>query len=248
MNYQDYFAQQPDDYHQYRPQYPEELFAYLASLVLIHDSAWDCATGNGQAARGLAPYFKQVIASDRLLEQLDEAPKLPNIRYELWPAEKTNLPSRSVDLITVAQALHWLDFDTFYIEAKRVLKPNGVLAAWCYAIGHMTPEVNKIVQYLYEEVLGDSYWPAERRYIDNHYSTIPFPFERIKTPEFVMRKSFTYDQFLGYLSTWSAVKNYQNKMHENPLDLIKATLLEAFGNGTTLTMSWKLHLLVGHLP
>jgi SAM-dependent methyltransferase len=245
MDYQDHFAEQSQDYYQYRPVYPSELFAYLASLVPSHDLAWDCATGNGQAAVGLAPFFKEVIATDRLQAQLDQAPRLSNIQYSAYPAEHTLLQSHSVDLITVAQALHWLDFDAFYTESKRVLKPNGVIAAWCYAVGHMTPEIDKIVHHLYAEILGDAFWPPARKYIDAHYQTIPFPFKKRDVPSFVMEKQYTVDQFLGYLSTWSAVKEYQERTGKNPLDLIKADLHKAFGNDTTHTMIWPLHILVG---
>ena len=50
-----------------------QLFTYLASLCPAHDLAWDCATGNGQAAVALAPHFEQVIATDASAQQIDQA-------------------------------------------------------------------------------------------------------------------------------------------------------------------------------
>lgn len=244
MDYQNHFSDHSENYAQYRPIYPEELFYYLASSAKHHDLLWDCATGNGQAAVGLSAYFKQVVASDRSRAQIQEAPPVANIQYEVWSAEQTQLADHSVDMVTVAQALHWFNFEKFYAEVKRVLKPGGLLAAWCYAKGHVTPEVDSVVDRLYEEILGDIYWSPERRFIDHHYQTIPFPFDKIETPIFVMKKNYNYEQFLGYLSTWSAVKEYQQKIQQNPLDLIKTDLQKAFRNEIR-TMIWPIYLLLG---
>jgi hypothetical protein len=55
MTFPDHFSDHADLYEAFRPAYPEALFAYLTSLVPAHDLAWDCATGNGQAAVALTP-------------------------------------------------------------------------------------------------------------------------------------------------------------------------------------------------
>lgn len=245
MDYQEHFATHPERYEKYRPTYPDALFNYLSSLVKTRELAWDCATGNGQAAIGLSPYFEEVVASDAQLAQLQQAKDKSNIVYVKWQANKTDLEKHSVDMVTVAQALHWLDFESFYDEVRRVLKPGGVLAAWCYAVGRMSPEIDKAVSHLYAKVLKDC-WPDERHYIDDHYRSIPFPFEILEAPAFEMQKSFDYESFMGYLSTWSAVKEYQARTKKDPLKHIQADIKAAFEkDGPTQEMVWPIHMLVG---
>ncbi len=248
MNYIQHFAQNPADYLQYRPDYPAALFQYLASLCENHLLAWDCGTGNGQAAIPLAGIFEQVVASDVNQEPLNVALQKNNLSYHCWPAEQTDLEDSSVDLITVAQALHWFDLNSFYAEARRVAKPHGVLAAWCYSLGSVSPAIDKVIQKLYHDILGDAFWPKERRYLDTAYKTISFPFKKLKTPTFQAQKDFRLIELIGYLQTWSAVKEYQQRMGQNPLELILPELTAAYGDPeTVITMRWPLHLLVTNL-
>lgn len=248
MKYTNHFGEQSADYLQFRPNYPDSLFDFLSSLVKDHDTAWDCATGSGQAAIPLARYFKTVIATDMNQPQLDEAPKIGNISYYHCTAEKTHIPNDSVDLITVAQALHWFDFTRFYVEVKRVLKPEGVIAAWSYSLGKLNPDLDKIIGKLYHDILGNMYWPKERRYIEEEYKTIPFPFKKLEHPDFTIEKELDFDQLLGYLATWSAVKEYQKRNQVNPLDLIIDELENAWGDPERkLIMHWPIHLLVGKI-
>lgn len=246
MKYTDHFATKTENYLQFRPDYPAELFSYLANLTPQHDLVWDCGTGNGQAARALAKYFKKVIATDLNQTQLDVAEKKENIEYRCFPAEKTDIEIASVDLITVAQALHWFQFDAFYQEVKRVLKPNGMLAVWCYSLGKLTPALDLVIKKLYLEILGDEYWPKERRYIDEAYQTIPFPFQKMTTPEFYIEKPMNFMQLVGYLNTWSALKEYQNRNQKNPLDMVYEELKKAWGDPEQKhTFCCPIHLLVG---
>jgi ubiquinone/menaquinone biosynthesis C-methylase UbiE len=246
MPYVDHFGQKSAEYLLYRPDYPEALYRYLVDLVNKRELAWDCATGNGQAAVSLSQYFKQVIASDINKEQLKVAPKKANIEYRCWPADKTSLNDKSVDLITVAQALHWFDLDKFYQEAKRVCRFGGVVAAWCYSLSSVNDEVDALVKKLYSDILGSEYWPPERRYIDEGYETIPFPFKKIAAPKFTMEKTANLPQFIGYLSTWSAVKQYQLLNQDNPINWIYQELQQVWGNPETeRVMQWPIHLLVG---
>jgi SAM-dependent methyltransferase len=248
MNYINHFGEQAADYLQFRPDYPDTLYAYLSSLVKEHDLVWDCGTGNGQAASNLAGYFKKVIGTDINQKQLDVAIKKDNIYYHCWPAEKTDIAGTTVDLITVAQALHWFNFDEFYREVLRVAKPNGIIAAWCYSLGRMNPEVNQVMDNLYYTILGDTYWPGERKYIDHAYRTIPFPFEVLLTPAFFIEKKMNFVQLVGYLNTWSACKEYQKRNQKNPLELIYATLQTAWGDRDMQhIMRWPIHLRVGRI-
>jgi len=248
MDYIKHFAQNPTEYLEYRPDYPVALFEYLASICDHHHFAWDCGTGNGQAALALATYFNTVVASDINQEPLNIALQKNNLSYHCWPAEQTELKDASVDLITVAQALHWFDLDSFYEEAKRVAKPQGMIAAWCYSLGSITPAIDMVIQKLYHDILGDTYWPKERRYIDEDYKTIAFPFKKSKTPAFEAQKTFHFSSLIGYLRTWSAVKEYQFKNEQDPVALVLPALEKAWGeNDKDYTMRWSIHLLVGKL-
>lgn len=79
----DLFSQQSDIYAQYRPHYPQQLFDYLASLTSGHELAWDCGTGNGQAAVCLAALYNQVLATDPSEQQLKHATQHPKVLYKI---------------------------------------------------------------------------------------------------------------------------------------------------------------------
>jgi SAM-dependent methyltransferase len=246
MTFKDYFSGHASEYAKYRPTYPTSLFAYLASLSLAHELAWDCATGNGQAALGLVPYYKKIIATDASAQQIQSAQLHPQIRYQVMPAEKTIITEQSIDLICVAQALHWFNLEAFYKEVERVLKPSGILAAWTYTLVETNnAEINKIIHTLYWNIT-QGYWAPERRFVDEEYKTIPFPFRTITTPKFFMETQWNLTQLIGYLNTWSGVKNYMNKRGQNPIELIEQQLSQAWGNSEqTQLIRWPLHVLIG---
>ena len=217
--FKDHFSGHAHQYSNARPTYPDNLFEYLNTLVKSHDLAWDCATGNGQAAVKLAPYFKTVIATDGSKTQLDEATPCANVQYRVAMAENSGLDSHSVDLITVAQAVHWFDFNKFYQEAKRVLKPNGIIAVWCYVLFY-TDNVafNFLINSFYTDIVSP-YWPPERKYLDEAYTTIPFPFTEITSiPKFSIVNHWSCKQIINYLQTWSGVKAYEAHFKENPVE------------------------------
>ncbi len=229
--YMDHFGDKAAAYQQFRPRYPNELFDYLVQLSQHHNCAWDVGTGNGQAAVALSPYFKNIIATDLKQGQLDLAEKKSNIRYVACPAEKTSIEDHSVDLITVAQALHWFNLDGFYQEVRRVAKTGCVIAAWCYTLISISPEIDTLIHHLYSDILGDTYWPKERHYIDDKYTTIPFPFKKFAVPAFTIQRTLNLDQLMGYLNTWSALQEYKTKNgNKNPLDFITENLKKAWGN------------------
>ncbi len=203
MNFQDHFSKQADRYTQFRPHYPAELFRFLATLPARTERAWDCGTGNGQAAVVLAEFFDEVVATDPSAGQIEHACEHPRVRYQVAPAEAVPLADGSTDLVTVAQALHWFDHPRFYDEVRRVLRPAGAIAAWGYGLAVITPEVDAVVQHLYADLLGP-YWPPERRKIEERYATIPFPFAEVPDPGFAMAAEWSLDDLLGYLGTWSS--------------------------------------------
>jgi len=246
MQYIKHFNQQSDKYLSYRPGYPEPLFDYLASLVDEEVYVWDCGTGNGQAAFALARRFQRVLATDINFLPLVLASQRENLHYLCCAAEKSPILAESMGLVTIAQALHWFNFDDFYQEVRRVTKPMSTIAAWCYALVTINAHLDPIINKLYTDILGDQYWPKERRYIDEHYQTIPFPFKKLAVPQFTIEKKLDFASFVGYLSTWSAVKEYQQRRHKNPIDIIFNDLQAAWGNPKSEhVMRWPVHLLVG---
>lgn len=242
--FKDHFSTHSAEYARYRPNYPPALFDWLAQLVPERALAWDVGTGSGQAALGLARHFARVVASDAAEAQLRNAVAHPRVVYKVMPAERGDLDDASADLVTVAQALHWFDFDRFYAEVRRVLKPRGAIAAWTYGVNRIAPEIDAIVQRYYVEIVGP-YWPPEREYVDKAYRTIPFPFEEIEAPRFEMQQPWTLDDLLGYLGTWSASKRYAEARGEDPIALIREPLARAWGTSTERTVEWPLYLRAG---
>jgi len=248
MDYIKHFNQQSEKYLCYRPDYPEALFDFLCTHVDENSYAWDCGTGNGQAALALAKRFQRVVASDINLGQLTAAPHKGNIDFVCCLAEKTPLADHSIELITIAQALHWFKFEEFYAEVRRVSRPSAMIAAWCYSLGGINTDLDSIIHTLYNDILGCQYWPKERDYIDEKFETIPFPFKKMNTPEFRIRKKLDFPSFIGYLQTWSAVKEYELRMHKNPLDIVIPQLQSAWGKPELQhEMHWPVHMLLGRV-
>lgn len=225
----DNFSSHAKAYAQFRPHYPVELFTHLLGLVTTKNAAWDCGTGNGQVAGVLADHFREVFATDISRQQINEAVQKSNISYSVQPAEKTGFASGRFDLVTAAQAIHWFRFDAFYAEAKRTLKPGGIIAVIGYGLVQTDPAIQPIIDHFYTKIIGP-YWDAERHYIDEAYQTIPFPFEEIFLPAFQMVYQWSFEQLIGYIGTWSAVKHYIKQNNEDPVLIIKDALRSAWGN------------------
>lgn len=225
----DHFSAHAQNYAQFRPDYPAPLFAWLAKQCPGHQLAWDCGTGNGQAAVGLAPHFDAVLATDLSPEQLAHAPARANVRYAACVAEDSGLADCSADLITVAQALHWFDHDRFYPEVLRVLKPGGIFAAWTYRLLDAEPAVNEIVADFHGRIIGP-WWPPERRWVDSGYQGLPFPFSEIPVPGFSMVREWTLSQMLDYLRTWSATQRYMKERGTDPTEPLAERLRPTWGN------------------
>lgn len=246
MTFQDHFSRQAQGYTQFRPRYPRALFQYLGSLVSRRQRAWDCGCGNGQAAAGLAEMFDEVIATDPSARQIAEAEPMARVTYLVATAEDCPLESRSIDLITVAQALHWFDLPRFYAEVRRVGRSASVLAAWCYGLATISPQVDRAIWHLYEDILGP-YWPPERKLIEERYASLPFPFEELTAPPMALVAQWNLQELLGYLETWSSVQRYIQRHGANPLDLVKADLAAAWGEVSTQAIRWPLYMRVGRV-
>lgn len=244
-SFKDHFSGHAAAYASARPGYPRALFDTLAGLPARRSLAWDAGTGSGQAAVGLAEDFEHVIATDASQQQLAEAQPHPRVEYRVAPAESSGLPDGSVDLVTVAQALHWFDFDRFHAEARRVLAPGGAVAAWTYNLARVSPPVDRIVDRLARQIAGP-YWPPERRWVDEEYRTIPFPWDEIRTPPFHQEERWDLERLLRYVRTWSAVQRYLKETGRDPIDEVRADLAEAWGPPEEIrTITWPIFLRAG---
>lgn len=256
----DLFSAQSKEYASSRPTYPRALFEFIVGLVDEKNLAWDCATGNGQAALVLTDYFKQVIASDISARQLENARQESNIKYQIFRAEDTPLKDNSVDLITIAQALHWFDLDRFYREARRVLRERkhgktgeggGIIAAWAYGLHTISPGVDKVTHQLYEDILGDKYWPSERKYVEDRYETIPFPFNQIPAPEFQIQLSWNLSELVNYYRSWSSVQKFIEKNKYDPVSEVSSSLEYGWGGKNNVNekrkVVWPLYVKIGRV-
>ncbi len=245
MNFKDLFSQQAADYSKYRPTYPHELFTYLATLSAAKEWAWDCGTGNGQAAVELASYFESVVATDPSEKQLAAAQVNPRVQYHAATAEESKLASHTIDLTTVAQAFHWFKHPLFFDEVRRVSKPQGaVLAIWTYELCQISTEVDAVVLDFYRNGIG-SYWEPERKLVESGYKTIKVPFEELQVPSFAMRAEWTLQQLVGYLGTWSATQAAARALKVNPIEQVAPRLLEAWGSEQVVRpVTWQLGIRV----
>jgi SAM-dependent methyltransferase len=245
--FKDHFSAQAGQYTRFRPRYPHQLLEFLAESVPVRHRAWDCGTGNGQAALALAEFFDQVVATDPSPQQIAHASPHPKVTYLVSTAEQCPLPTATVDLVGVAQALHWFDLERFYAEVRRVARAGGTLAVWSYGLATITTEVDDVVAYLYEDVLGH-YWPPERKVVEKGYATIPFPFVELAVPGLTMTAHWDLRDFVGYLGTWSSTQRFIARHGRDPVDELLPKLKEAWGGDNKVReIHWPLNVRAGRV-
>ena len=242
--FKDHFSKQAADYAKFRPRYPQKLFDYLGSIAPSRQVAWDCGTGNGQAAVGLASVFDHIIATDASERQIANAQSHEKVDYHVAPAENSGIESETLDLIMVAQALHWFDLRRFYGEVRRVLKNNGVFAASAYNLLHVDPAVDAIVNRYYYDVVGP-FWPPERKLVEQ-FADLRFPFREVDAPKFEMTAQWNLDHLRGYLQTWSSTQRFIAAKGSDPLEQITDELRAAWGDSRKIrNVTWPLVLRIG---
>lgn len=256
MSFKDHFSRHSAAYRQFRPTYPASLYEFLASLAPARKLAWDCATGNGQAAVGLARHFERVIATDASAAQLAERQIDPRVVYACATAEQAPIKSGSCALVTVAQAAHWFNLPAFYAEVERVACPGAanagaansgaVIALWTYGRCIVNPGVDQDVADFNREVIGP-YWPPERHYVDAGYCTLPFPFKRCAAPPFELAVAWSAEDLVNYIGTWSAVSRYRDAVGSDPLRDLRARLAVSWADGKSRSVRWPLDLIVGRV-
>jgi SAM-dependent methyltransferase len=203
--FKDHFSENAVAYALNRPTYPPELAKILAEASPGRGLALDCGCGNGQFAVLLAGHFERVVATDASAEQIANAKPHEGVEFRVAPAEASGLPDKSVDLITAAQAAHWFDLDAFYAEARRIARPDALLALITYGVMIAEGRIGALIDDFYWKRMGP-YWPPERRHVEAEYRTLAFPFEELRLPEVAIERDWSRQQFLGYADTWSATR------------------------------------------
>lgn len=247
MLFPDHFSNNAANYARYRPHYPKPLFQFLSSLVEDRQIAWDCATGNGQVAYELTNYFAKVYASDASEKQIEQARKSERIDYFISLAESTPLEANSIDLITVAQAFHWFKAEAFYEEVRRVLKPNGIIALWCYGLFNIPDadtSLNAALQDFRDAV--EPFWTPERKLVNDGYRTISFPFNEISAPNYNMVQEWSAAELIGYLNTWSATQRYIKVGGEDKLLTMTEAIVQNY-HFSTMKINFPLFFRIGCL-
>jgi ubiquinone/menaquinone biosynthesis C-methylase UbiE len=248
MPFRDHFSGNADTYAAFRPGYPDELFDYLTSLTIRQDLAWDCGTGNGQAALALAQRFRRVIATDASQAQLSHAVQHQRIEYRTEGTESTSLDDQSVDLTTVSTAVQWCDFDRFFAEVRRVSRPGAILAVWAYRVPSVSPSVDAVLNKYADETLAP-YWPERVEYLNQHYRTLPFPFEELRPPRFTIRKNWDLHHLVGMMRSWSGTTAYLDAKRVDPIQQLLPDLTAAWGSPDDVhPMTWDVFMRVGVVP
>jgi SAM-dependent methyltransferase len=248
VSFADHFSGVSAGYAAFRPRYPDALFQFLAREAPAQDAVWDAGTGSGQAAIGLARHFAHVIATDASAQQIEHATPDPRVHYRVAPAEASGLENATVDLVTAAQALHWFDRPRFWVEARRALRPRGVVAVWTYTMFEIAPALDELVLHFYRAVVGP-YWPPERRITEQRYQTIEFPFAEFEAPDFVIEQQVTLDDVAGYIRTWSATRGFMQQHGRDPVDELIADLAPVWGASPRQTRlaRWPVAMRIGRV-
>lgn len=241
----DHFSRDSQAYAKFRPRYPEPLFRWLAGLPAGRRVAWDGGTGSGQAATMLAAHFERVMASDASSAQLQAAEWHPGVHYFAGTAESSAIRSGTVDLVTVAQAFHWLDQPRFYAEVSRIITPGGALAVWCYATLIAGPEIDAVITRFYGETVGP-YWPYERIHVDRGYLHFQMPIDEVPMPPMAIQGTLSLPTLLGYIHTWSAVGRYIAANGHDPVEELRHQLGAVWGDPQTpRPITWPISMRAG---
>jgi len=245
--FKDHFSASASDYATFRPRYPAELFEFVASLPERRSCVWDCGTGNGQAALPLAERFDRVIATDASAEQIAHATPHPRVSYGVARADESGLDDASVDLVTVAQALHWLPLDQFYAEVRRVTVRHGVLAVWCYTRPTLDEALDAIVLRYYAETCA-AYWPADRKLVDEGYRSLTIPIDEVAAPSLHIENHLSLGEFGGYVRTWSATNRLAKAIGRDPVIDLENELRALWGpDSERRLVRWPIHVRAGRV-
>lgn len=244
-SFTDHFSRVSEIYARFRPRYPEALFDWLAAVAPARRLALDCATGNGQAAVGLVQRFDRVVATDASAAQLEVATAHPRIEYRVARAEASGLADASCDLVAAAQALHWFDRPAFFAEARRVLVPGGVVAAWGYLrLRTGDAELDAELDRFHDGIVG-AFWPPGRELLDGGYRGIDLPCAEIAAPSFAIEARLSLEALAGYFGSWSATDRFRRAVGADPVPEFVAGLAAAWGDERAVR--WPIALRAGRV-
>jgi SAM-dependent methyltransferase len=245
MSFLDLFSDNPELYASSRPGYPDALFQFIASNAPSTQSAWDCGTGNGQAAVSLARHFETVAASDPSPAQIKHAIPCKGVTYSVQPAESTTFPDTSFDAVCVAQALHWFELPAFFDEVKRVIKPQGIFAAWGYDWFGVSSAFDVTFERAILQVIEQD-WAPQNALLWRGYRDIQIPFTRIETPELTIEVEWNLYQLLAYVYTWSATQRCMERMGNDFFTAAESALILDWGPPETeKNIHMKLYFIAG---
>lgn len=246
--FKDHFSTHNAGYAAHRPTYPAALVDFLAEAAPGRALALDAGCGTGQLSTRLAERFAQVVAIDASAAQIAAATPHDRVRYRATPAERSGLPDASADLVTVAQAAHWLDLDSFYDEVRRVARPGAVLALITYGVLHVADApADRVVRHFYDAVIGP-FWPPERRHVEDGYRSLRFPFPALDAPGLSIEVAWRLADLIGYIETWSAVRAAEKAVGRGPVETFQAALAAAWGDPDAVKpVSFPLSLRVGRV-
>jgi SAM-dependent methyltransferase len=245
--FKDHFSEISAAYAAHRPSYPAALVDFLARLAPARRLAWDAGCGSGQLSVLLAGAFERVVATDASPEQIGRAASHGRVEYRCARAEASGLPERVADLATAAQAAHWFDLPSYYAEVRRVVRPGGIVALISYGVVTVGADLDAVIQPFYRSVLA-SYWPPERRHVDDGYRSLSFPFEEIDAPALEIRLDWRLPDLVGYVGTWSAMWALEQAEGPGPFVTFRRALEAAWGRGPAVrTVRWPLVLRVGRV-
>ena len=242
----DHFSSVSTAYAAFRPHYPREVFAFVASIAPRRERAWDCGAGSGQATIDLASRFDEVIATDVSEAQLGRAPARARIHRVVAAAEGAPIAPACIDVVAIAQALHWFDHARFYAEVRRVATPGAAIVAWSYGSPTMGGEVGEALDRLMFETLK-GYWPPEREHIIAEYRTIPFPFERLAAPSLSLVEHWSLARVAGYARSWSATAQYVAKNGMDPVAAFEDEARNHWANDEPRSITWPVAVLAGRV-
>ncbi|KAH9507378.1 hypothetical protein Btru_057954 [Bulinus truncatus] len=201
-------------YAAYRPHYPVEVFDKIASyhdelLTNVRGLAVDVCCGTGNSTLPLVKLFNEVVAVDVSEDQIATLPRhIPNLTSHVCLAEDMRMiKSGTVDLVTIATGLHWVNIRKFLKEAQRVLKPGGTFAAYTWVVDKLD---NEEANRFYREAFGifKDYYTSKPIIAVEKYQSVDFPFKDLRRYDIEMREEMTIDQFTGCLQSIHATKLY----------------------------------------
>jgi len=146
--FQPRFSDIAEEFDRYRPGYPEELFKHILKTLPVRnpERAMDLGAGTGKSTRALVGHFREVIAVEPdpgMAAKLRE--EIPEAKILKVAAEECVLPEASVDLVTIGNALHWMDFERVFANVHRWLRAAGIFAVYDRPLPKTTPAIDEVI-------------------------------------------------------------------------------------------------------